>query len=616
MGSVPSQKTNGTTPAFASLRLGKRRLSSHAAIATTLFPFFVDTELSYDAGLDAQSALDSGSSVELATSDRTPGRAAIVFLLLALGALWFVACRYLSDEWSFNEQYNYGWFVPFFAAYLFWLRWEDRPAALAIANRGLRILAIALIAGAALILLPLRIFEIGSADWRPLGWVHVAAVATITLSIIYLAGGTPWLRHFSFPVLFFFVAVPWPSPIEEPIVQGLMRVVAASAAEVLALFGIPAEVQGNLILLPHGLVGVNEACSGVRSLQTSLTIGLLFGELKRLRLGPRLILIASAIAIALFANFLRATFLVWIASADGLAALSRWHDLAGYAIVVLVFIGTMWIASRWKTHGLPESRKSVVGRQKSEGRHQRSDVREWRSALGFYFSVALLAWVIVAEIGAEFWYRIHERDLVARPGWSVRWPKNEPGYRVLKIDSEVRNILRFDSGREVAWTPRENGAAAVAAHSAVDYLFFFRWNPGSGTILRARAHRPDICLPAAGWREVGKDRIESYLVGPNRSLPFRRFDFVKPNRGGPPLHAVAFFTLHEDVVHKTEMGAAAAAGLYSNWDWADRWRVVRNGIRNRGQQVFELIMLMPPDADDSTADQQFAKLLPNLIETK
>src|SRR5256885_11204995 len=46
---------------------------------------------------------------------------------IALGALWFVLCRHLSGEWSINEQYSYGWFVPFFAAFLFWLRWGDRP---------------------------------------------------------------------------------------------------------------------------------------------------------------------------------------------------------------------------------------------------------------------------------------------------------------------------------------------------------------------------------------------------------------------------------------------------------------------------------------------------------
>ena len=33
----------------------------------------------------------------------------------------------LSAEWSVNAQYNYGWFVPLFAVYLFWLRWQDPP---------------------------------------------------------------------------------------------------------------------------------------------------------------------------------------------------------------------------------------------------------------------------------------------------------------------------------------------------------------------------------------------------------------------------------------------------------------------------------------------------------
>src|SRR4029450_3594298 len=47
--------------------------------------------------------------------------------LLFFGALWFILCRQLSGEWLVNEQYNYGWFVPFFALDLFWLRWQDRP---------------------------------------------------------------------------------------------------------------------------------------------------------------------------------------------------------------------------------------------------------------------------------------------------------------------------------------------------------------------------------------------------------------------------------------------------------------------------------------------------------
>ena len=56
-------------------------------------------------------------------------RREFVLSVLFLAALWFGLCRELSGEWSVNEQYNFGWFVPFFALYLFWLRWQDRPPA-------------------------------------------------------------------------------------------------------------------------------------------------------------------------------------------------------------------------------------------------------------------------------------------------------------------------------------------------------------------------------------------------------------------------------------------------------------------------------------------------------
>ena len=237
------------------------------------------------------------------------------WMTAALALLWFILCRHLSNEWSANEQYSYGWFVPFFAAYLFWLRLEDRPqphCGLRIADRGtetrgprdrpepklesrnskledrapyflLSTLAFLLLAA----LLPVRLFEIGNPDWRPLSWVHAGIVVGLTLLLIWGLGGTPWLKHFAFPVCFIFVAVPWLTPVEEPMVQGLMSIVAAVATEMLQLFGIPAQLEGNLIRVSTGLVGVNEACSGVRSLQTSLMIGLLFGELKRLSVARR-----------------------------------------------------------------------------------------------------------------------------------------------------------------------------------------------------------------------------------------------------------------------------------------------------------------------------------------
>ena len=49
----------------------------------------------------------------------------VVFFVALWGILWWQ----LSGEWSVNDQYSYGWFVPLFALVLFWLRFEDAPKA-------------------------------------------------------------------------------------------------------------------------------------------------------------------------------------------------------------------------------------------------------------------------------------------------------------------------------------------------------------------------------------------------------------------------------------------------------------------------------------------------------
>src|SRR5438094_6526244 len=260
--------------------------------------------------------------------------APVVVALLMLTVLWLLLWHQLSGEWSVNEQYNYGWFVPFFALYLFWLRWQDRPTPeVRSQNLEVRSRLVAAIIGLAalLLLLPIRLFEIGTPEWRPLGWIHTASIAALTLLYIWSMGGKPWLRHFVFPIAFFFVAVPWVTPIEGPIIQGLMRVVARVAAETVTLFGIPTQLEGNLIRVSSGLVGVNEACSGVRSLQTSLMIGLLFGELKRLSIFRRVMPVFAAAAIAFFGHCASASFLVWTASTRNIATSNRRLDFLGTA---------------------------------------------------------------------------------------------------------------------------------------------------------------------------------------------------------------------------------------------------------------------------------------------
>jgi exosortase len=558
-----------------------------------------------------------------ARSNRRLARIALV--VAAIGALWFLLYRELSGEWSVNEQYNYGWFVPFLVLFLFWLRWEDRPDPEVRSQRSetannRRALVASLIAvPALLLLLPIRLFEIGIPEWRPLGWIHAASVATLTLLYIWSAGGLPWLRHFAFPVFFIFVAVPWVTPIEVPIIQGLMRVVATVAAETVALFGIPAQLQGNLIRIPSGVVGINEACSGVRSLQTALMIGLLVGELKRLPILRRTVLVAGAIAIAIAANFCRAVFLVWIAAKKNISEVNSWHDIAGYTIVALVFVGTLIFAT-------------LLGRKKAEARNQKSEVRGQRSEVGsqhsyfllptFYFLLSL-CWLAFVEIGCEAWYRAHERNLVAATRWDVQWPQNAPNFHELKIDEYVRRMLRFDQGHGASWTwPTASSPATWRPSNSKTLtclLYLFRWNAGRNSALLANLHRPDVCLPATGWHQVADTGVRTYPVANSFALPFRHFEFRRGTPGNSTQMAHAFYCLSENHVPSAS-GAGPKlpqmAGAPSIWTRSERIRQVLEGRRHLGQQEIEVVFISREQIPAADAESRLGELVREVVRAK
>ena len=531
----------------------------------------------------------------------------------------------MSGEWSVNEQYNYGWFVPFFALYLFWLRWQDRPAP-EVRSQKLEVrsrLPEAIIGLAALLLLlPIRLFEIGTPEWRPLGWIHAASVATLTLLYIWSAGGKPWLRHFAFPIAFFFVAVPWVTPIEVPIIQGLMRVVAAVAAETVTLFGIPAQLEGNLIRVSNGLVGVNEACSGVRSLQTALMIGLLFGKLKRLSVLRCFVLAAGAIAIALTANFCRAVFLVWIAATENISEVNRWHSLAGYTIVGLVFVGTLLLTAllgRKKTE--VSGHWSVVRNQASSPfRDPQSAIRNSTFIVPASWLVLALCWIVAVELGAHLWYRAHESNLVTTTSWNVQWPAAALNFRELKIDEEVRRQLRFDQGHGASWTlPASSPATSPASSSKtiVCLLYLFHWNPGRNSALLVNLHRPDVCLPAIGWNQVADTGVRDYPVTSSFALPFRHFEFRRdaPDNSGQQV-AHAFYCLWEDRA-PSRSGADSKlpqmASAHSSWTRDERIRAVLEGRRHLGQQVMEVVFISREPIPAADVESQFSDLVRDVV---
>jgi len=572
------------------------------------------------------------ADVSAITGRRFPLTLALSVVFLA--ALWFVLCKELSGEWSVNEQYSFGWFVPFFALYLFWLRWQDRPEISGQRSEvsGQKLVALVIGIIALLLLLPVRLFEIANPEWRLLAWLHAGAVVTVTLLLIWYAGpaGAGWLRHFAFPVAFIFVAVPWPTLVETPIIQGLMRIVAHVAAEAAMLLGIPAQVEGNLIRVSTGLVGVNEACSGIRSLQTSLMIGLLFGELKRLSVFRRVALVAGAIGIALFANFIRAVFLVMVAATKNISEVTQWHDIAGYTIVALVFVGTMGLAYLLGKSKI-RNPKSEIGGQSSEVRKKLNVSRQWSVAPHLYLAFAL-CWLLFVEIGTPGWYRVHETNLVSAAPWSVRWPGQSPNFRKLKIDPEIRGVLRFDEGEAAAWTltspaTSEKVGEARASGTQVNgsrkntiscLLYIFRWEPGRNSALLANLHRPDVCLPASGWTQVADDGVRNYPVSGALELPFRHFEFQRAFGDSPPETAHAFYCLSENRAAGSsappqDTNLPGMSGSRSEWTRAERLGAVLEGRRHLGQQVIEAIFISGEPFSAADAESHLRDLVRDVV---
>ena len=217
------------------------------------------------------------------------------------------------------------------------------------------------------------------------------------------------------------------------------------------------------------------------------------------------------------------------------------------------------------------------------------------------------------------WYRWHESKLVPGRAWTVQWPEDAPDFKEVPIDDHTREMLRYDDGRQATWKiplgVRPEDGAPLPSRIGQAYLFFFRWEPGTATVLRARAHRPDICLPAVGWTQLGQPEIQSYPVGENLALPFQHFRFVHNDPGGRPIHAETFFCLREDRV-RAGSGGEAETLAFSHWNIAERWEVVRKGMRNPGQQVVEFVLLSRTPLSAEEARDKFAALVPELVKAE
>lgn len=479
----------------------------------------------------------------------------LLFPLILLGLVWFEVIRHLQNEWSYNPQYSYGWSVPFLSLFLLWKRWPSRPFPEEPFSG--KWPPLFLVAGS-LLLLPVRFLSQANPDWRLLSWAGAIFALAVSFSLIYLVGGKPWVRHFAFPLLFLLVAVPWPVQFEQMVTQSLMHAVTAINVFGLHLAGIPALQHGNVIEIGSGMLGIEDACSGVRSLQATFMISLFLGELYTFPARRRVLLVVAGALLAFACNLVRTAILIWVATTRGMEAIHAWHDPAGLTILLFCLFG-LWAISLWMQRGMaPEALPAESGAPRLP----------FRPPLALLGSAAV--WLLLTEAGVRLWYNAHAPSLgVSR--WSAQWPTANPDFSKVAIAPETESLLRYNEGGGGSW----NG---TDGHRWT--MYFFRWLPGRTAALFVKIHRPDVCLPASGMTLVNDNGIQ--LLDLNGvKLPIRSYRF---DAHGTPLHV---FYCYWDARSSYENNKAA-----SEEDWSARGRI-RAALRGRpetGAQMLELVV--------------------------
>jgi exosortase len=263
--------------------------------------------------------------------------------LLALTPAWLALAWLVSKAqwfWTHRPDMQFGWIVLMLSAFIVWDRWSQRPPAVFRARWPLFV--IAPIGFGLLFLIQIYQAAYGMMAALLMG-LSFGAFAIVAANAHYVFGW-PGVRFFAFPVLFLLIALPLPSVLYDPIVVGLQNKVATVNVEVLNLIGIPARRAGSLIHLPNGTVGVDEACSGIRSLQSTVMATLFIGFLSLKRRSLQVLLLACGIALAIIGNLARSLILSLTANAKGLEAVKDAHDSAGWSILAFTAGGVILVA--------------------------------------------------------------------------------------------------------------------------------------------------------------------------------------------------------------------------------------------------------------------------------
>lgn len=243
----------------------------------------------------------------------------ISFLLLA--GLYYPVIPSMIMDWYEDPNYSHGFIVPIIAGYFLYQRLNDlKKISVAPSNIGL----VVIVAG----LLQLTIAYVGTEYFT----MRASLIVLLAGMVLYFFGKEVF-KVVALPLGYLFFMVPLPYILYDAVAFPLKLLVAKYSVLFLGGIGISVWREGNIIMLHNTVLEVADACSGIRSLMSLLALSVAFAFLSQNTTLKRVIVIFSAVPIAIFANGLRVIVTGILAQYWGVrAAEGFFHEFAGLAV--------------------------------------------------------------------------------------------------------------------------------------------------------------------------------------------------------------------------------------------------------------------------------------------
>lgn len=414
---------------------------------------------------------------------------------LALAVFAWPSLAVLCDIYNKEDDYSHGLMVPFVSGYFAWQIVREKKMELKSSWFGIPLIVI----GVLVVTLGQWYLIAIYPDGLGVGFLLAIGLILCLAGTTIAFGGIKFLRLLFFPFIYLVFTVPFPKSFTLSLTLWLRNLVSVFSEEIIRAIGITVFREGNVLHLVNASLGVEDACSGIRSFWMLMAGAAALGYVLNMGFFRSVLLCMLTLPVSVAMNVLRVVATGFLVHRAGIQYASGWrHEVCGWVTFGCGLAALIGLASLL-------SRKLAVPHSGNDGESPRVGalVRNFLAPQ----RVSILATVVALfSFGASANFIIHNHyqqtvdDAFSDRKPLAEFPKIVGDFTLAKQRSLLKDHLDLLSPSDYTIVSYQNSAGAKVE------LRVIYWSPGSrrgkGIKKGVRSHFPDVCYPAWGFERI------------------------------------------------------------------------------------------------------------------